>query len=137
MISRTRDVDMQETKNSVRPFKIGQMPGEIACQPLEYLLRAKRYPIRIEISFRESGKKEWHEGRSMNISRTGILFRTEKELIPQTHLEMWVPFPKEIIGRSDVYATLRGVVIRSDAISGIDGPPAKAVAIRHYHLSNR
>lgn len=126
-----------ETETEGRRATAATARVDSSNQTMEYLSRARRFPIRTGISFRKRGENEWHEGQSVNISRTGILFRAEHDLVPQTHLEMCVDFPKEITGSSPISAMFWGLVIRTEPTSSIDGPPAKAAAILRYHLSSQ
>ncbi len=57
--------------------------------------RAQRFPIQTALQFRESGDQAWSSGTTVNISRTGVLFRCEKELEPKALLEMLIEFPEE------------------------------------------
>jgi hypothetical protein len=36
--------------------------------------RAQRYPLHIPLKYRPSGTPNWWEGRTENISRSGVLF---------------------------------------------------------------
>ena len=41
------------------------------------LPRAPRYTLQIPLRYRQAGDPSWREGRSENISRSGVLFRTD------------------------------------------------------------
>jgi hypothetical protein len=55
--------------------------------------RAQRFPLHIPIQYRRSDPSAWHESKTVNISRTGILFTTDQVLAPHTALEIQVRFP--------------------------------------------
>ncbi len=42
--------------------------------------RAQRFVLELGLQYRASGQTEWHEGRTENISHTGVLFRAERPL---------------------------------------------------------
>jgi hypothetical protein len=55
--------------------------------------RAQRYPFQISLQYRKLDLPDWHECKTVNISRTGILFETDQKLDPLTGLEINVHFP--------------------------------------------
>jgi len=99
--------------------------------------RAKRFQIHIPVRYREPGGRAWIEGKTENISRSGVLFRTESVLSPKTTVEMRLALPVVIKNEAPSEILCKGVVVRTEQ-SGIRGaPPALAVAIQHYRLSRR
>jgi hypothetical protein len=81
--------------------------------------RAPRYRIRIPLRYRSYGDAEWREGRTENISRSGVLFRADHLMPLQTPIEMLLALPAEM-GGGDETATVicRGRVVR--ALTGVD-----------------
>ena len=69
-----------------------------AIQQDKYKTRAQRFPIEAPVRYRAGGDVAWGEGATVNISRSGVLFRAEKEIEPKTMLEMRIVFPSEITG---------------------------------------
>ena len=58
--------------------------------------RATRYPIAARVLFRESGESPWRVGSTINVSRSGVLFRADGEPPPTTHsLDFIVTLPLE------------------------------------------
>jgi hypothetical protein len=55
--------------------------------------RAPRFPVTVPLSFRKSGMSHWIDGHTINISRTGILFRTEETIPQNSSLDIRVNFP--------------------------------------------
>jgi peptidoglycan/LPS O-acetylase OafA/YrhL len=95
------------------------------------LNRAGRFPVRLSLRYRELGCLEWIEGKTENMSRSGILFRAETVLIPKTKVEMRLAFPMVIKNRALWEIVRDGVVVRAEQ-SGIGGAsPTLAVAIQH------
>ena len=39
-------------------------------------MRAPRFQLNLPIQYRPAGGAEWHQGTTLNISRSGVLFRT-------------------------------------------------------------
>ena len=51
-------------------------------------MRAQRFPLTLPIRCRRAGEEGWLEGVTINISRSGVLFRTIKPLDVDTKVEM-------------------------------------------------
>ena len=75
--------------------------------------RAERHPVRIPIRYRPSGARSWFDGRTENISRSGVLIRT-RDIVPVwTPVEMLLALPVELGGvRRSVVCT--GRVVRTE-----------------------
>ena len=52
--------------------------------------RAERFPLSVPLRFRKNRTSHWLEGRTMNLSRTGILFKTDEALPADSLLEIRV-----------------------------------------------
>jgi hypothetical protein len=57
--------------------------------------RARRFPISVPLHYRKSGMSHWLDARTVNISRTGILFRTEEKIPEKSFLDIRVDFPTQ------------------------------------------
>jgi hypothetical protein len=104
------------------------------------LNRAPRYRLQIPLRYRPSGDHQWREGRTENISRSGVLFRTDHLMPLQTPIEMLLALPVEVGGGEDAATVIcRGRVVRTqpaDGASGDDGQPAVAATIAGYRLAH-
>ncbi len=98
--------------------------------------RAQRFPIVTPLLYRESGRPDWNEGTTINISSSGILFSCTSTLQPSTMLEMQIIFPSEITGGIPASVTCVGPVIRTVPQSSPDSLPAQATAILHYRFAH-
>jgi len=102
--------------------------------------RAPRYPIRIPLRFRASSDAQWREGYTENISRSGVLFRTDQPMPLQTAIEMLLALPMEIAGAGTSATVIcRGRVVRTDELrddSTGDPRPAVAATIAGYRLAH-
>ncbi len=101
-----------------------------------YLARAFRYPIQTLIHFRKSGAADWRVGKIVNISRTGVLFQSDKGLTPRTLLEMKIALPHEVQTEPPASVLCWGPVIRLDAKNAKRGPIALAAAISRYRFGS-
>jgi PilZ domain len=50
------------------------------------------------LRYRASSDPQWREGHTENISRSGVLFRTDHPMPLQTPIEMLLALPVEIVG---------------------------------------
>ncbi|PYR30279.1 MAG: hypothetical protein DMF92_09100 [Acidobacteria bacterium] len=91
--------------------------------------RAQRYVIPMSMLYRAAGDATWHEGRTENVSRTGVLFRAEHVMKLDTSIEMVLMLPIEIAGETAGTAMCSGRIIRAVAPVSLDGRPALAATI--------
>ena len=97
--------------------------------------RAQRYPIRLPLHYRCRGEREWRRGITENLSCTGLLFRADELLPPQTAIEISFKLPTQITGRSEVRVACAGYIVRSIAPArSTEAPLLAAAAILDYRL---
>jgi PilZ domain len=53
-------------------------------------MRARRFPLTLPILCRRAGEETWLEGVTVNISTSGVLFRTSEPLDVDTRVEMTI-----------------------------------------------
>ena len=99
--------------------------------------RAERFAIRIPVRYHEPHSSGWFEGRTENISYSGVLFRTDSPLEPKTAVEIRIELPAAILGEAPGEIVCKGAIVRIEEslIAGI--PSALAVAIRSYRMARR
>jgi hypothetical protein len=102
---------------------------ELSLQPL-VKPRAQRFPIQTPVSYRASGETEWSQGTTVNISRSGVLFRAGREIEPKTVFEMRILFPPEITGGVPANVVCWGPAVRSES-----GGSLVAAAILKYRFT--
>ena len=90
---------------------------------LEMKPRAQRFPVKVPLKYRHAGTSEWLDGRTVNISRTGILFDASEEIPLHSLLEMRIDFP--LMSRLSCHAS----VVRAADLSTL-----VAVKIQNYNL---
>ncbi len=86
-----------------------------------YSPRAQRFPMHLPMHYQRSGSPHWHDGRTVNISRTGILFQSDESLQQNAILEILVDLPTKVT------LSCQGAVVRSEE-------SAFAVRIHHPQL---
>jgi hypothetical protein len=99
------------------------------------IARPERFPLNIPVLYREPNRPEWLEGRTENISCSGLLLHTEASLQPKITIELRLELPVSILGEAPGEVICKGTVVRTqeDPLSGI--PTALAIAIRSYRLT--
>jgi PilZ domain len=93
-------------------------------------MRARRFPLTLPIRCRRAGEVGWIEGMTINISSSGVLFRTSEPLDVDTQVEMTI-----VLGESPAQAgELRcdGHIVRIE--SGDSMTPSMAAAFSRYNL---
>jgi hypothetical protein len=90
--------------------------------------RAYRFPVSVDLRFRPRGASSiWVEGRSINVSRSGLLLESERPPAVGTPLEVVLDF-----GAPLVAVRCFGLVVRASAIERDRG--AVALTITRYRL---
>jgi hypothetical protein len=117
----------------------GGNPDSAGRDPGSHRPRPPRFPIAAPLQYRKSGEEAWHQGLTENISRSGVLFRAEENLAPDTVLEMRIVFPAELTGGAPTRVVCWGPVVRQASPSPADNRPILAAAIVRYqytHVAN-
>jgi hypothetical protein len=98
--------------------------------------RATRHPLQVPLRFRPAGDSAWREGRSENISRTGVLFRSERFVTPETEIELLLTLGGELGDEAAGALLCRGRVVRLEP--GSEDDPrigiAATIACRQAYL---
>jgi hypothetical protein len=96
--------------------------------------RAERFAIETTIRFRNVGRNKWYEGKTENISGSGVLFRG-KNLVPlRTRIEMIFALPNRSPGASSANVRCFGHTVRKAPPVGGGGSTGLAATIEEYYL---
>jgi hypothetical protein len=128
--------EQESTKKNRRSPSISELSCAPGGQQGPQKPRAERFPIQTQMRFREKGEPGWNEGTTLNISRSGILFRTPRALQPNTVIEMQILFPAEITGGIPANVLAWGPIVRAQAPAGPNQDPAQAAAILSYRFTH-
>jgi hypothetical protein len=96
--------------------------------------RARRFSIQIRLRYRLKRERAWREGRTENISRSGLLFRGEAFVKPATQIEMSMVLSPGILGEGAVEVICRGTVVRTVPPADAGSFPGLATTISYYRL---
>lgn len=95
--------------------------------------RAQRFPIHTALRYRENGHSDWHEGAIVNISHTGVLFKAERWVAPETRVQMSFKLPVDLIN-SGATVICEGQIARTVMAPKSDAWSAVAAQIRKYRF---
>ena len=96
--------------------------------------RAQRFDIQLPLCYRASGETAWHDGRTQNISHTGLLFWVEQLMEVHTPVEISFEMPVEIGGESGAGVKCHGEIVRTVLPATNDAQPALAARISQYQF---
>jgi hypothetical protein len=100
------------------------------------LSRAQRFVVQLPIRYKKIGGRSWFEGKTENMSRSGVLFRADRVLKPRTAVQMSFTLPVSVKGDGPGEVLCRGSVVRTVAAAGANRP-CVAVSIQRYRLVHR
>jgi hypothetical protein len=104
----------------------GTMVVSITPKERERTARAQRFVTELPVRYREVGTGVWHQGRTANISVSGVLFRAGQILQPKTEIEMTLTLPAVVRSEAAAELRCRGFVVRS--LAGADSDPYHVMA---------
>ena len=93
--------------------------------------RAPRFALHLPLRYRSIGAAQWLVGRIENISRSGVLFWTDRLLEVDTHLEMSFVLP---LSDTHPEVVCRGRIVRTVLPQGGQAPPGLAATISAYRF---
>jgi c-di-GMP-binding flagellar brake protein YcgR len=91
---------------------------------------ADRFPIEQEVRYRVISRRQDDDsgaGRTVNMSSSGILFSTEKDLQPGRQVELSVAWPAQLNNSTPLKLVARGRVVRVEE-------QRAALEIQHYEF---
>ena len=94
--------------------------------------RAPRFAFDLPLRYRPIGATAWQEGRTENISRSGVLFLADHVMEVDTRIEMTFVLP--VTGRSS-QVVCRGRVVRIVPPRVDEARPGLAATISRYRLA--
>lgn len=103
--------------------------------PQPHFPRALRFAIPISILYRTPGDETWAKGWTENISKSGVLFRTDRPIEVDTPVELLMEIPTWISSTVSGKIICRGRIVRAEPPSPLEQRPAVAAAILEYELA--
>jgi hypothetical protein len=96
--------------------------------------RAKRFALPLPVYFREVDSPIWLEGKTENISCTGVLFHSSSPFAVESTLELRLRVTVAAEVRDPAEIRCKGVVVRLEQRDAPDTPVTLAVAMRDVRL---
>jgi hypothetical protein len=84
------------------------------------------------VRYRRVGDRQWHEGKTENISRSGVLFRARECVEIDQSVELRLELPVAAPGGDCPEVSCRGRVVRTVSPSDNQPWPGSAVMIEQY-----
>jgi hypothetical protein len=75
-------------------------------------IRAKRFPLHLQVKYRRLGEKRWFTGSTDNVSCSGMLLRGRHALSMAAKVELMLPMPSQLSGNARLVALCNGEVVR-------------------------
>jgi hypothetical protein len=97
------------------------------------VVREPRFGIETRVVWRRRGDSEWSNGRSINVSQSGLLFRTDQHLDVGVEIEMIIGLSWDTaqdLDLADVMCLAR--IVRMDGDGALEGEPLLAAQIDSY-----
>ncbi len=82
--------------------------------------RAQRFPFEGLLSFRPVGQMEWKQGMMINVSSSGVLFRTHHPAPVENVVQLVCVIPPQIPGKECDVVCYRGQIVRAKLPDGSD-----------------
>ena len=83
-------------------------------QQLQERPRAARYEMSAPVMYRQVGQSSWHEGRTLNVSSSGVLFTCPAPALePGTRVEILLVLPNPGL-RDQPRVHCRGAIVRHE-----------------------
>ena len=95
-------------------------------------MRAPRFPLHLAVRYRKVGAGDWRVGRTENISRSGVLVRTDDPLEVDGPVELRLEMPIIPAHEEPAEIWCRGRVVRTVTSVDASRSAAYAVAIEEY-----
>ena len=96
--------------------------------------RAQRFDLQLALRYRACRETAWDEGRTTNISHTGVLFQAERLLDAGTPLEMNIQMSEENSGEAVARLVCQGKIVRAEAPARGQALAGLAVKIVEHRL---
>ena len=98
--------------------------------------RAPRFTLRLEVRYRSPGDAAWRVGLTENLSRSGVLFRSDEEFDQVGPLDLVIVLPGAVPGEPPSRFRCHAEIVRRQPATHSGGAPAIAAAVDGYQLTS-
>jgi hypothetical protein len=96
--------------------------------------RSRRFPIKMPLRYRVLGDGEWRNGKTVNISSSGVFFRCPLSAERGARVEMDFILLSSRVKESGLEVACKGEIVRLEIPPSADCQVALAVKISDYRL---
>lgn len=96
-------------------------------------MRAQRFALELPVRYRPVGEAEWLDGKTENISHSGVLFHAEKSLGIDTPIEIKIALPVATPAGAGSEVICRARIVRTETREA-EPPAALAAAFSECQL---
>jgi len=96
--------------------------------------RARRFALHFPVYYREAKSPDWFEGKTENISYSGLLFRCTSALQLKAPVELRLMLAAGLGEEHPAEVVCKGAVVRIEHRNMVDTPTALAVALQDYRF---
>jgi hypothetical protein len=96
--------------------------------------RARRFLVEVPVRYRERGERAWRAGKTENISRSGVLLRSDHIASPNTPIEISLSLPAQGFDLGAAEVVCQGTVVRVMPPEGLDRLGFLASTISHFRF---
>ena len=96
--------------------------------------RAQRFDLQLLIRYRAIGETTWPDGRTENISHTGVLFNASDAMQMGTQVEMSLAMPFQGSIETGAEVACHGEIVRTAPPASTDAQPCLAARILPYRF---
>ena len=100
-------------------------------------LRARRVAVRAKLRYRPYESWSWQEGTIENISKSGLLFRSEKPLDRGERIQIIVTMPAGTAGERPKHLACLGLVVRAEPRESSKGSYLVAARMLNYQFVSK
>ena len=86
---------------------------ELAWRP-QTEVRAQRFPLELPVRYRRVGETVWLDGKTENISHSGVLFRVEQPFDVDTPVEIRITLPATTSGSTGSEVLCQARIVRAE-----------------------
>ncbi len=107
---------------------------ELAKEATTGIARARRFSLQLPVRYRPMGSENWNQGKTENVSCTGMLIRAGERMDVNQEVEVILVLEVDVVGEVSPEVLCLGHVVRKlDPVP--TSPFAKlAVRIQDYHF---
>ncbi len=107
---------------------------ELAKEAATGIARARRFSLQLPVRYRTMGAETWHQGKTENVSCTGMLIRAGERIEVNQPVEVILVLEVDVVGEVSPEVLCLGQVVRKHDPVPTSPFARVAVRIQDYHF---